>query len=40
MNDGDRDADAYRLLPGDHVGIAGRIDNGLLQATTLDAASV
>lgn len=40
MDDGDRDADAYRLLPGDHVGVAGRIDKGLLTATTLDAASV
>jgi uncharacterized protein YdeI (BOF family) len=40
MDDGDRDADAYRLLPGDHVGVAGRIDKGLLEATTLAAASV
>lgn len=40
MDDGDRDADAYRLLPGDKVGVTGRIDNELLEATTLDAASV
>jgi len=30
MDDGDRDADAYQLLPGDKVTVTGRIDDDFL----------
>ena len=40
MDDGDRDADGYKLLPGDEVSVTGRIDNGLFERTTIEAAIV
>jgi len=40
MDDGDRDADAYKLLEGDDVTVHGRIDDGLYETTTIEASSV
>jgi uncharacterized protein YdeI (BOF family) len=40
MDDGDRDADAYKLLTGDEVTVAGRIDDDFLETTTIEASSV
>jgi len=40
MDDGDRDADAYKLLKGDKVTVNGRIDADLFQMTTIEASSV
>lgn len=40
MDDGDRDADAYKLLQGDKVTVAGRIDDDFFEATTIEASSV
>lgn len=40
MDDGDRDADAYKLLTGDRVTVSGRVDDDLFEATTIEAASV
>jgi uncharacterized protein YdeI (BOF family) len=40
MDDGDRDADAYKLLPGDQVTVSGRIDDDLFETTTIEAYSV
>ncbi|HKL26563.1 MAG TPA: hypothetical protein VJ910_10095 [Desulfuromonadales bacterium] len=40
MDDGDRDADAYQLLPGDKVTVTGRIDDDFFEQTTLEASSV
>jgi hypothetical protein len=40
MDDGDRDADAYKLLPGDTVTVVGKIDDGLFEARTIEASSV
>ncbi|GEM_PF-904536 len=40
MADGDRDADAYKLLQGDKVRVMGRVDDDFLETTTIDAMSV
>lgn len=40
MDDGDRDADAYQLLPGDEVSVAGVIDDDFFELTTIEASSV
>ena len=40
MDDGDRDADAYKLLPGDKVRVNGRIDDDFFEKTKIEAASV
>ncbi|HSN71816.1 MAG TPA: hypothetical protein VLT59_09900 [Steroidobacteraceae bacterium] len=40
MDDGDRDADAYKLLPGDRVTVAGRVDDDFFETTTIEASSV
>jgi hypothetical protein len=40
MDDGDRDADAYKLIAGDKVSVVGRIDNDLFESTTIEASSV
>jgi uncharacterized protein YdeI (BOF family) len=40
MDDGDRDADAYKLLPGDKVTVSGMIDDDLFETRTIEAASV
>lgn len=40
MDDGDRDADAYKLLEGDKVTVNGRIDDDLFETTTIEASSV
>ena len=40
MDDGDRDADAYKLLSGDEVTVNGRIDDDFYEQTTLEAGSV
>lgn len=40
MDDGDRDADAYKLLRGDRVTVSGMIDDGLWENKTIEAASV
>lgn len=40
VEDGDQDADAYQLVPGDRVTVAGRIDKGLFEKTTIVASSV
>jgi len=40
MDDGDRDADAYKLLVGDQVTVNGRIDDDFFEATTIEASSV
>lgn len=40
MDDGDRDADAYQLLPGDKVAVTGRIDDDLFESRTIEASSV
>lgn len=40
MDDGDRDADAYKLLEGDKVTVHGRIDDGLYETATIEASSV
>lgn len=40
MDDGDRDADAYKLLTGDKVTVAGRIDDDFLETTKIEASSV
>lgn len=40
MDDGDRDADAYKLAPGDKVNISGKIDDDLFEKRTIEAASV
>ena len=40
MDDGDRDADAYKLLPGDKVTVAGRIDDDFFETTKIEAGSV
>ncbi|WPL18397.1 hypothetical protein Thiowin_03468 [Thiorhodovibrio winogradskyi] len=40
MDDGDRDADAYKLIHGDKVTVNGRIDDDLFEARTLEASSV
>lgn len=40
MDDGDRDADAYKLVSGDKVTVFGEIDDDLFQTTTIEASSV
>lgn len=40
MDDGDRDADAYKLVKGDKVRVSGRIDDDLFETTTIEASSV
>lgn len=40
MDDGDRDADAYKLLDGDKVRVLGRIDDDFLETTSIEASSV
>ncbi|MDT8408114.1 MAG: hypothetical protein RQ741_00815 [Wenzhouxiangellaceae bacterium] len=40
MDDGDRDADAYKLLEGDEVVVTGYIDDDLFEQRTIEARSV
>lgn len=40
MDDGDRDADAYKLISGDEVTVTGRIDDDFYETTTIEASSV
>ncbi len=40
MDDGDRDADAYKLLPGDKVTVSGKIDDDLYEITKIEASTV
>lgn len=40
MDDGDRDADAYKLIPGDKVTVSGMIDDDFYETTTIEASSV
>ena len=40
MDDGDRDADGYKLLPGDKVTVSGMIDDDFYELTTIEASSV
>ncbi|MDZ7752972.1 MAG: S1 RNA-binding domain-containing protein [Gammaproteobacteria bacterium] len=40
MDDGDRDADAYKLFEGDKVTVNGRVDDDLFETATLEASSV
>lgn len=40
MDDGDRDADAYKLLAGDKVTVNGLIDDDFYELTTIEASSV
>ena len=40
MDDGDRDADGYKLLAGDEVTVYGMVDDDFFEATTIEASSV
>lgn len=40
MDDGDRDADAYKLVEGDKVQVWGKIDDDFLEVRTIEASSV
>lgn len=40
MDDGDRDADAYKLMKGDEVTVTGNIDKDFYDLTTIEAGSV
>src|SRR6056297_2222247 len=40
MDDGDRDADGYKLLAGDKVTVNGLIDDDFYETTTIEASSV
>jgi hypothetical protein len=40
MDDGDRDADAYKLIEGDKVNVIGKVDDDFFEATTIEAMSV
>ena len=40
MDDGDRDADAYKLLKGDKVTVSGRVDDDVFETTKIEAGSV
>ena len=40
MDDGDRDADAYKLLKGDKVTVTGKIDDDFFEVTSIEASSV
>jgi len=40
MDDGDRDADGYKLMKGDKVTVDGKIDDDFFETTTIEASSV
>jgi uncharacterized protein YdeI (BOF family) len=40
MDDGDRDADAYKLLKGDKATVNGKIDDDLFETRSIEAGSV
>lgn len=40
MDDGDRDADAYKLMEGDEVTVGGLIDDDFFETTSIEASSV
>lgn len=40
MDDGDRDADGYKLVEGDKVTVSGMIDDDMFETTTIEAGSV
>lgn len=40
MDDGDRDADGYKLIDGDKVTVYGKIDDDFYELTTIEAGSV
>jgi uncharacterized protein YdeI (BOF family) len=40
MDDGDRDADGYKLIQGDEVRVSGMIDDDFYDLTTIEASSV
>lgn len=40
MDDGDRDADGYKLMKGDKVTVYGLVDDDLFETTTIEASSV
>jgi hypothetical protein len=40
MDDGDRDADAYKLIKGDKVTVNGMIDDDLFETRSIEASSV
>ena len=40
FDDGDRDADAYKLMSGDKVTVFGKVDADLFETTTIEASSV
>jgi len=40
IDDGDRDADAYDLLPGYKVAVMGRVDDDFLETASIEASSV
>ena len=40
MDDGDRDADAYKLMTGDKVTVSGKIDDDFFEVATIEASSV
>ncbi len=40
MDDGDRDADAYKLMKGDDVTVSGLVDDDFFETTTVEASSV
>ncbi len=40
MDDGDRDADAYKLMKGDDVTVSGLVDDDFFETTTIEASSV
>ncbi|MGX5914592.1 hypothetical protein ACR0ST_07675 [Aliidiomarina sp. Khilg15.8] len=40
MDDGDRDADAYKLVEGDKVTVSGLVDDDMFETTTIEAGSV
>ncbi|MEZ4600054.1 MAG: DUF5666 domain-containing protein [Syntrophotaleaceae bacterium] len=40
MDDGDRDADGYKLVAGDQVTVNGKIDDDFFERTTIEASSV
>ncbi|MEQ8517285.1 MAG: OB-fold nucleic acid binding domain-containing protein [Chromatocurvus sp.] len=40
FDDGDRDADAYKLVEGDRVSVSGVIDDDFYELTTIEASSV
>lgn len=39
MDDGDRDLDAYKLLPDDKARVSGMIDDNFFETTTIEASS-